>query len=48
MLLGALSFFLPVRLNLRGGRQTGFGVQVQKGGERGEGGGVSWIKEVSS
>ena len=24
--------FLPVRLNLRGGYQTGFGIQVQKGG----------------
>ena len=23
-----LSFFLPVRLNLRGGHQTGFGLQV--------------------
>ena len=32
-----LSFFLPIRLNLRGGHQTGFGIQVQRGG----GGGVS-------
>ena len=27
-----LSFFLPIRLNLRGGHQTGFGMQVQRGG----------------
>ena len=27
-----LSFFLPIRLNLRGGHQTGFGIQVQRGG----------------
>ena len=26
------SFFLPIRLNLRGGHQTGFGIQVQEGG----------------
>ena len=44
-----LSFFLPVRLNLRGGHQTGFGMQVQSvcvwgGGER-EASGVR-IKEV--
>ena len=25
-----VSFFLLVRLNLRGGHQTGFGIQVQK------------------
>ena len=25
-------FFLPIRLNLRGGHQTGFGIQVQRGG----------------
>ena len=31
------SFFLPVRLNLRGGHQTGFGIQVQR--VRGWGGG---------
>ena len=24
--------FLPIRLNLRGGHQTGFGIQVQRGG----------------
>ena len=24
-------FFLPIRLNLRGGHQTGFGKQVQRG-----------------
>ena len=35
-------FFLPIRLNLHGGHQMGFGIQVQKGGE------VSWIKEVNS
>ena len=29
-----LSFFLPIRLNLRG-HQTGFGIQVQRGGVRG-------------
>ena len=27
-----LSFSLPIRLNLRGGHQTGFGLQVQRGG----------------
>ena len=27
-----LSFFLPIRLNLRGRHQTGFGKQVQEGG----------------
>ena len=41
------SFFPPIRLNLRGGHQTGFGIQVQRGGggDRGGvcvcGGGVS-------
>ena len=28
-------FFLPIRLNLRGGHQTGFGIQVQMGGSGG-------------
>ena len=28
---GLISFFLPIRLNLRGGHQTGFGIQVQEG-----------------
>ena len=42
-----LSFFLPMRLNLRRGHQTGFGIQVQMGGGGG-GRGFSWIKEVNS
>ena len=33
-------FFLPLHLNLRGGHQTGFGIQVHEG--------VSWMKEVNS
>ena len=35
-----LSFFLPLRLNLRRGRQTGFGKRVQRG--------LAEIKEVQS
>ena len=34
-------FFLPLRLNLRGGHQMGLGIQVQNGGA---GVGGSWIK----
>ena len=30
-----LSFLLPIRLNLRGGHQAGFGIQVQRGGRGG-------------
>ena len=34
----SLSFLLPVRLNLRGGHKTVFGIQVQKVCVRGVGG----------